>query len=308
MAATPLSQSPSPCPLPVQNADGSIPPPEEGDKPLKTRVILVGIGTLHRYVYLWPPTTRLSPALQPQETLPVVMGWQDWDTPPTAIDWPRFRAFLHTVKTTASIPADHSSHDHLNEQKKVDVEDAVAQRWQQYFEEAEARAEAEGARIVWGLVDGFLLYWDPEVIAAFDAKFFLRVPYETLVERREARQGYYTAGRLAASYDQHASAHCDSVSLLCACTLSCYAARMVYLGEQFNKEGALWRDPPNYFEKLVYPAYVKAHKHLFENDDIDHGVSNLPGLEVIDALDLPMNDIVDRCCGHLKDTLAVAAP
>jgi len=26
----------------------------------------------------------------------------------------------------------------------------------------------------------------------------------------------------------------------------------------------MWRDPPNYFEGLVWPAYVDAHRALFE--------------------------------------------
>jgi nicotinamide/nicotinate riboside kinase len=86
---------------------------------------------------------------------------QDWDTAPTAIVWPRLRAFLRTVKRIARIPDDHSSHDHLNEQTPVPLDDTVAARWKAEIEAAQAEVEAaSGARIVWGLVDGFLLYWD----------------------------------------------------------------------------------------------------------------------------------------------------
>jgi hypothetical protein len=86
---------------------------------------------------------------------------QDWDTAPTAIDWPRLRAFLRTVKRIARIPDDHSSHDHLNEQKHVTLDDAVAARCKAEIAAVQEEVEAaSGARVVWALVDGFLLYWD----------------------------------------------------------------------------------------------------------------------------------------------------
>jgi hypothetical protein len=30
-----------------------------------------------------------------------------------------------------------------------------------------------------------------------------------------------------------------------------------------TSEGTFWKDPPEYFEKLVYPAYVDAHRSMF---------------------------------------------
>lgn len=30
-------------------------------------------------------------------------------------------------------------------------------------------------------------------------------------------------------------------------------------------------DPPHYFERVVYPAYVEAHKHLFADEDVENG-------------------------------------
>jgi nicotinamide/nicotinate riboside kinase len=117
--------------------------------------------------YLLPafsvPFPRLKPeTAQPEETLPIhpTLG-QDWDTAPTAIDWPRLRAFLRTVKRIARIPDDHSSHDHLNEHRPVPLSDAVAARCQAEISVAQKEIEAaSGVPVVWGLVDGFLLYWD----------------------------------------------------------------------------------------------------------------------------------------------------
>ena len=30
-----------------------------------------------------------------------------------------------------------------------------------------------------------------------------------------------------------------------------------------NSEGQFWKDPPGYFEQLVYPAYADAHRAMF---------------------------------------------
>ena len=35
--------------------------------------------------------------------------------------------------------------------------------------------------------------------------------------------------------------------------------------------GDVWTDPPQYFEKIVYPGYVKAHEHIFEGGDVEKG-------------------------------------
>ena len=43
------------------------------------------------------------------------------------------------------------------------------------------------------LVDGFLLYYDPEVRSTMDVKMFLRTPRAVLRKRREERFGYATA-------------------------------------------------------------------------------------------------------------------
>ena len=35
--------------------------------------------------------------------------------------------------------------------------------------------------------------------------------------------------------------------------------------------GGVWVDPPNYFEKIVYPAYITAHEQMFAGGDVEHG-------------------------------------
>ena len=100
---------------------------------------------------------------QPQELIPVHPVWNvaDWDAPKGAIDWPRLVTFLQKVKVNGEIPPDHRSHDHLNEQKDVPVREDVQKRWIERFETLDKNMQAKGEKVVWGLVDGFLLYWHP---------------------------------------------------------------------------------------------------------------------------------------------------
>ncbi|KAL1709185.1 hypothetical protein EV121DRAFT_195359 [Schizophyllum commune] len=234
---------------------------------MKTRVILVGVGgatcsgktTLAKHLKRIIPNSviihqdvRISPLAQ---LIPIhpKYGVQDWDWPDGAIDWARMIKFLKEVKQTGRIPDDHYSHDHLNEQKDVPIPEEVRARWTQKFQELAERESRQGEQLVWGLVDGFLLYWHPEVFEQLDIRFFLRVPEETLKKRRHERHGYHTA------------------------------------------EGALWRDPPHYWEQIVYPAYVEAHKHIFEGGDVEYGRVSRDDIVIINALEESMGGIVERC-------------
>ncbi|KAJ3189631.1 ribosylnicotinamide kinase [Irineochytrium annulatum] len=69
------------------------------------------------------------------------------------------------------------------------------------------------------LVDGFLLYDDPAIIASYDVRLFLSASFEALRDRRAARKGYVTL------------------------------------------EG-FWKDPPNYFEEFVWPAYERYNARI----------------------------------------------
>jgi nicotinamide/nicotinate riboside kinase len=35
--------------------------------------------------------------------------------------------------------------------------------------------------------------------------------------------------------------------------------------------GSIWTDPPNYFDNIVYPAYLKAHEALFVDQNVEDG-------------------------------------
>lgn len=64
------------------------------------------------------------------------------------------------IRKTGVIPPEHYSHDHLNEQREVPVEQVVVDRWRERFQRIKEERERSGERVVWVIVDGFLLYWD----------------------------------------------------------------------------------------------------------------------------------------------------
>ncbi|RDB24774.1 Nicotinamide riboside kinase [Hypsizygus marmoreus] len=248
--------------------------------PKKTRVILVGVGgatcsgktTLAKHLKRILPDSVIihqDDFAPPQELIPIhpVYKVQDWDSASGAISWPKLVNFLQHVKETGTIPPDHRSHDHLNEQKEVKVDDEVRNRWTEVFEELRKEKEENGQeKIVWGLVDGFLLYWNQEVIDQLDVRIFLRVPEEILRKRRHERHGYHTA-------------------------------------VQSDPEGTLWRDPPGYWEQIVYPAYVDAHRDVFVDGDVEEGKpgSKVSGLIVLESLKTGMSEEVERCCTVLEE-------
>ncbi|CAA7259174.1 unnamed protein product [Cyclocybe aegerita] len=244
-----------------------------GEYNTKTRVILVGVGgatcsgktTLAKHLKRILPDSVIihqDDFAPPQELVPVhpIHNVQDWDAPAGAISWDRLIQFLRHVKQTGEIPPDHRSHDHLNEQKEVRVDDEVRDRWVREFERLKKERGEKGEKIVWGLVDGFLLYWHKEVIDQLDVRIMLRVPHDVLKQRRHERHGYHTA------------------------------------------EGALWRDPPLYWEQIVYPAYLEAHEEVFENGDVENGkpTDKVKDLILLDSLDISMTEAVERCCAVLK--------
>jgi hypothetical protein len=70
-------------------------------------------------------------------------------------------------------------------------------------------------------------------------------------------------------------------------------------GEQSdNLENTLWRDPPEYFEQVVYPAYVRAHEHMLSDGDVEKGTPNgvVKELVLIEGEELGMDEIFERSC------------
>ncbi|GAA97287.1 uncharacterized protein L969DRAFT_14624 [Mixia osmundae IAM 14324] len=84
-------------------------------------------------------------------------------------------------------------------------------------------------------------------------------------------------------------------------------------------EGEMWQDPPGYWQNIVWPAYLKAHRHLFRAGDVEHGRaiksdSTVNGhaapnadLLVLEASQYSMADIVRRSCEEIRDYLIQAS-
>lgn len=79
--------------------------------------------------------------------------------------------------------------------------------------------------------------------------------------------------------------------------------RLLSPGVQSDPEGTLWRDPPHYWEDVVYPAYLDAYKDAFVDGDVEHGqpTDKIEGLILLEGLDISMSEAVELCCGMLKD-------
>jgi nicotinamide/nicotinate riboside kinase len=69
--------------------------------------------------------------------------------------------FLAELRKTGALPDDHKSFDSFNETPSVPVEESVISKWKEQSEKfASEHLEKHGEKIVWAIIDGFLLYWD----------------------------------------------------------------------------------------------------------------------------------------------------
>ncbi|KAH0614647.1 uncharacterized protein H6S33_000283 [Morchella sextelata] len=173
--------------------------------------------------------------------LPVVDGDVDYDCI-ESIDFVGLKKALGYVREHGELPADLVSKEDQNSVGESGVGDGVVG-------ECVARVKAAGmggGRVRLAVVDGFLLFHDEEVLGRLDLGMFLRAPYDKAKQRREARTGYVTI---------EGSINTCENSLLVLTSLT-------------GNVAGFWEDPPGYFDKIVWPNYVKAHKHLFIDGDV----------------------------------------
>lgn len=76
-------------------------------------------------------------------------------------------------------------------------------------------------------------------------------------------------------------------------------------GAQTDPEGGFWKDPPQYWEQIVWPAYVAAHEGIVESGNVEDGKSNgkVEGLEIIEGLEKTMDETVEFVCEKLAQVL-----
>ncbi|KAI6017556.1 hypothetical protein PISMIDRAFT_678292 [Pisolithus microcarpus 441] len=72
-------------------------------------------------------------------------------------------------------------------------------------------------------------------------------------------------------------------------------------------DGSGWlRDPPLYWEHIAWPAYVAAHKDMFENGDVESGRpagDRTRGMVVLENEKMSTTEVVDRCCKEIAASL-----
>jgi nicotinamide/nicotinate riboside kinase len=61
------------------------------------------------------------------------LEFQDWDSPEGAIEWDRQREAIRYLREKGKLPEQHASHDHLNEQKPVPIDERIQKEWKEKF-------------------------------------------------------------------------------------------------------------------------------------------------------------------------------
>ncbi|KAI9247355.1 hypothetical protein BY458DRAFT_446342 [Sporodiniella umbellata] len=120
-----------------------------------------------------------------EEDIPIDESTQlaNWDCP-ESIDFEKFlRMIVETQKNGGRLPVGFKSKEALN------LHDGSSQLTDTSYLESD---KLNDYRFV--IVDGFRLYEDRRIYNRLDFRLSLTASYQTLKERREAREGYHTTG------------------------------------------------------------------------------------------------------------------
>lgn len=123
----------------------------------------------------------------PSEQIPydATVKEQNWDVP-QAIDFGKFTTYIHGLKSGTHLDV---KIDSLEGDTPLKLDTDGQKRFKLVLLQYPAVFDANTFFV---LVDGFMLYHDPEIAALFDVRLFFHAPYETLKHRREHRHGYNT--------------------------------------------------------------------------------------------------------------------
>lgn len=61
-------------------------------------------------------------------------------------------------------------------------------------------------------------------------------------------------------------------------------------------DGEIWKDPPGYFDTIVWPAYILAHKHIATDEDAER--NRVKRIEVLSGKE-EMTRGLERVCEEL---------
>ncbi|KAF8599698.1 hypothetical protein BDV93DRAFT_448845 [Ceratobasidium sp. AG-I] len=162
---------------------------------MKTQVMLIGIGgascsgktTLAiKLCSVLPGCSVLHQ--DASETVPIhpEYGIPDFDNPASTIEWARFRAAVTEIKTKTSFSGGIPSSDSFEPGQDLapDGSSSVISEWRTLFQEVGRDWLARNIRIEWRIVEGFVLFYNDEVVKNLDVQMFLRSPGHVLQQRR----------------------------------------------------------------------------------------------------------------------------
>lgn len=116
---------------------------------------------------------------------------QDWDCL-ESLDLEALRDMLAFIKAEGRVREGFESKEDQNAVGDVKVDREVVKAWKEKFARATDNGSSTPLRIA--IIDGFLLFSEgmKAVRELFDVRMLLRLDYDTVKRRREARMGYVT--------------------------------------------------------------------------------------------------------------------
>lgn len=139
----------------------------------------------------------------------------------------------------------------------------------------------------------------PELRAAWAERFQAGVD-------RSLKQGIRTVFALLDGFllywDQRLIEAID-VPIFLRVTYSTLKERRIQRSGYHTAEGSFWQDPPDYWENIVCPAYLKAHADMFAGSDVEKGepTGKVPGLVVLDGERSDMAEVFELACRAIEE-------
>jgi len=74
----------------------------------------------------------------------------------------------------------------------------------------------------------------------------------------------------------------------------------------YTQSGSFWQDPPDYWDAIVWPAYIRSHAWMFDGGDVESGAvdtDNIDGLKLLEAGNMTMDELVNQSCQAIYDAV-----
>ncbi|KAG8778977.1 ribosylnicotinamide kinase [Ceratobasidium sp. 428] len=119
----------------------------------------------------------------------------DPEDPPGAIDWPAFREEFKRLRLPDPFMSNQpESSDTSSSMFNATLPDGLLDEWRNRFRQLKEERLRQGVNIEWRIVEGFVLYYEPEIINDLDVAILLHSPGHILRKRNNGRQYVYSDG------------------------------------------------------------------------------------------------------------------